>query len=115
MTNPRIHPGVEKASLYDQAGQSADTNLLSSNVTASDPPSTLTLTLAVSNTTSIKWAEWDGSTQKTYNLNGNTSLDANDLHSFDIPSRPGSEYNVQLHSATDVALLHIAESQLDRG
>lgn len=101
-----------KASVYNQADVSADTDVFASNVTPSEPPTEFLVEAAFNNATRIKLKEWDGTTETVYNLNGNNTVDASDLARVSHLARSGSEYNIQLGSAADVRLLAVAEEHL---
>lgn len=101
-----------KAELFNQTGQSANSDIFTSNVTASEPPTEFVIEGAFNNATRLNVTEFDGSETKSFHLNDNSTFAANDLTRVRHLARNGSEYNYQPQSACDVELLVIAEEHL---
>lgn len=111
MTTPEYDPANGKARLFDQTGQSANTNVLGTNVTPSDSPVVWTLTTQVNTTAKVSLQEFDSGAGTTLNstLNGGAAIDGGERYSWTTMVRDDNEYNVQYDSDVDVMLLTVDE------
>lgn len=104
-----IEPNT-KASLYSTGSKSADTNLLTTNVTPSQSPVDLRLTVQVDTGSVVNATVWNGSAKESLTLHDGTALDAGELYVLPIPGAQESlEYNVELGTGASVDYLVVDE------
>jgi len=102
-----------KASAFDAAGQTVNSDVFAENITPSEPPNEFVVEAAFNNDTRVSVTEFDGSTENQYFLHGNATFNGGELIRVSHMARNGSEYNYQLESAADIELLLVAEEHLE--
>lgn len=95
--------------LYDTGAQTANSDLFSSDITPSNSPSALRVTVALKSASIVNVKENDGSTTVNYDLNNGSQIGADELHVYDVPVRAGSSYNIQVESSVGIKVLNVDE------
>jgi len=102
----------QKARLYDTGVKQADTDLLNTDVSLSNAPAALLITVAVASPSTLVLREdVDGAVQ-TYTLNAGAQLGAGELYSFEIPVGDAGTYNVRVGSGVAVMVLDVVVKPL---
>ena len=103
----------EKARLFDTAAQTADTDVLPSEMTPSESPAAFVVTVQVASAATVKVAETVSGTTKSYVLNDGTQLGAGELYTFEVPVRDAGSYNIRLGSGVAIDVLNVDEIPLE--
>lgn len=98
-----------KARLYDTAAQTANSDILGNDISPSNSPSALRVTVALKSGSILNVREDDGSSKVNYDLNSGATLDGDELYVFDVPVRDGSTYNFQLETGVGIKVLNVDE------
>jgi len=103
-----------KARLFDTGSQTANGDVLASDVTVSGggAPRALIVTIQLATAATVDLAETVDGTTKTYTLNDGATCDAGDLYTFEIPCRSAGSYNIQLGSGVAIDVLNVDEASL---
>lgn len=104
-----------KARLYNDTGNAANTNVLASNLTASESPLVWDLWAHVNTSTVMSVQEWDGSFLANHTLNDGAQIDGGELYRFPVAVTEDNEYNVRFDQDVDVRLLQIDERGYYKG
>lgn len=95
--------------LYDTSAQTANSDLFSTDMTPNLSASTYRITIALKSASVVNVKEDDGNSVVNYDLNSGATIDADEVHVFDVPVRDTSSYNIQLESSVGIKVLQVDE------
>ena len=91
---------IAKAALFNTALPAAEANWLGADITPTNSPSYLRISVCVSVAGVLRVARSQGATTLTENLNSGNSLTADALYTFDVPWRTGDSINIRYSVTT---------------
>lgn len=92
--------------LFNETGNSADTDLFSSDISPA-APGIMRIEAALDSSSILKVAEKDGVTTEVYDLNDGNALTAGAAHTFTLSVNQGFDYNFRLGTGVDIQRLFV--------